>query len=198
MTTWTGQALLLADDIREPGFAAAAACASAWQARVDPDATHGLVGAALALTDGEAMPGLWAPVPPCPDDATLLAGVTELEGAVAELLEYARRMAGDCREALGAAQARAAGAAAVLASSPAPEAVAEAESALAAAQSEIADCEAALEILDGIEKRLAHALNCLRGVPEDLAATYETPYQVVRDGGRLPYDGNFLTGPAAA
>ena len=212
MLTWTGQAHLLASDIREPGWGAAATCASAWQARVDPDATHGLVGAALALTDGEALSGLWAPMPPCPDDATLLTAVTELEGAAAEMLQRCRDMARECEDAHDAAvgafeQARAdaerALAMGAAAASPAADAAAGALSAAAdagmdGAAAVIGDCEAALEILTDTEKRLIHALNCLRQVPDDLAATYETPYQVVRDGGQLPYDGDFLTGVNAA
>lgn len=211
MTGWTGQAHLLADDIREPGFGAAAVNASAWRARVDPDATYGLIGAAIALTDGDAGSALWADADPCPDDATLLAAVTELEGAVAELLRNASRMAAACRASLEAAQSAAGSGAAALdaahgqaaqaqtaqASAAAQGAIASAEAAIAGAQAEIADCEAALEIIDSAGGKLAHALDCLRRVPEDLAATYEEPYDLVRQGGRLPVDGDFLTGAAA-
>ena len=63
---WAAQAELLADAIREPGFKAAEVTASAWRAGVHAEATHGLVGAALALTDGEAMQSLWAQAEPCP------------------------------------------------------------------------------------------------------------------------------------
>jgi len=42
MTGWTAQAHLLADDLREPGFACAELNASAWCARTDPAATRGL------------------------------------------------------------------------------------------------------------------------------------------------------------
>ena len=62
----------------------------------------------------------------------------------------------------------------------------------------IADCEAALEIIDETGTRLAHALNCLRKVPDDLAGTYEVPYGHIRDGGKLPHYGEFLTGTTAA
>lgn len=192
--TWTGQAQLLADDIREPGFAAAALNASAWSARVDPQATHGIVGAALALTSNDAGPALWAAADPCPDDATLLAAVTELEGVLAQLLAAATSMAGACRAALAAAVAAAAKARAVLTSTAGPDAKAAAQADLAAAQATIGDCEAALEIIDEAGTRLAHALNCLRRVPDDLASTYEEPYALIRDGGKLPYDGEFLTG----
>jgi len=212
VTGWTGQAYLLADAIREPGFACAAVNASAWCARVDPEATRGLVGAALALTSGDAGKALWSAADPCPDDATLLASAAELEGAVAELLEHARGMAATCREALEAAYAAAAAAQAAIAAAQAQlasagnaraaaaaeSALGAAQAALSAAQAQIADCEAALEILDETVTRLAHALNCLRKVPGDLESTYEEPYAHIRDGGKLPYEGEFLTGTAAA
>ncbi len=194
MTSWTGQAQLLADDIREPGFACAGLNASAWCARVDPEATHGLVGAALALTNGDAGKALWSAAEPCPDDATLLTAAAELEGAVAQLLEWARRMTAGCRADFEAAIGQARAARALLASALTEDARAEAEARLAEAMAMIADCEAALEILDEAGTRLAHALNCLRRVPDDLASTYEQPYELVHDGGKLPYDGEFLTG----
>ena len=194
MTAWTGQAHLLADAVREPGFAAAALNASAWAARVDPDATAGLTGAATALTSGDCGSQLWAQADPCPSDQDLLTAAAELEGAVAELLRYATAMARDCRADLESAQAAAARAAADARSARTPQARADAEDALRAARAVIADCEAALEVIDDAGTRLAHALNCLRRVPDDVAATYEQPYQLVHDGGELPHDGDFLTG----
>lgn len=176
MTAWTGQAHLLADGIREPGFATAALNAAAWAAGVNPEATAGLIGAATALTSGDCGPQLWAQADPIPNDQELLTAAAELEGAVVQLLKYASDMARDCRAALEAAQTAAARAAA----------------ALATARGVIADCEAALEVIDGAGNRLAHAANCLRRVPDDLAGTYETPYAFVHDGGKLPYDGEFL------
>ena len=194
MSGWTAQALLLAGDIREPGFACAALNASAWSAGVTPEATAGLIGAASALTSGDCGPQLWAQADPCPSDQELTAAAAELEGAVAQLLKHASGMAAACRSALGSAGAAAAQAAAAAASAETSQARAAAESALAAARAVIADCEAALEILDDAGGRLAHAANCLRRVPDDLAGTYETPYAFVHDGGDLPYAGDFLTG----
>jgi hypothetical protein len=193
VTGWTGQAHLLADDIREPGFACAALNAAAWSAGVNPEATAGLIGAATALTSGDCGPQLWAQADPVPNDQELLTAAAELEGAVAQLLKYASGMARDCRAALEAAQAAAASAAAAVASAAKPQARAAAQDRLAAVRATIADCEAALEIIDGCGSRLAHAANCLRRVPDDLAGTYETPYAFVHDGGRLPYEGGFLT-----
>lgn len=191
---WTASAQLLADAIREPGFAAAAANASAWAAGVNPDATAGLIGAATALTGGDCGPQLWAQADPCPSDQALLAAAAELEGAVADLLKHASALAGDCRAALESATAQAERAHAAAASAPTPQARAAAEADLAAARAVIADCEAALEVTDDAGRRLEHAANCLRRVPDDLAATYEVPYVHVRDGGDLPFSGGFLTG----
>ena len=206
MSDWTGQAHLLADGIREPGFACAALNAAAWAAGVNPDATAGLIGAATALTSGDCGSQLWAQADPLPNDQELLAAAAELEGAVAQLLRYATAMARDCQAdlesavnrlaAAGAAEAAAqrqlAAAATAVQASAAQAALDAAGSAKSEALAVIADCEAALEILSEAGSRLAHAANCLRRVPDDLAGTYETPYAFVHDGGKLPYDGEFL------
>lgn len=193
MTTWTGQAHLLEDAIREHGFRSAEVCASAWRARVNPDATNGLVGAASVLTDGQAMTGLWAQVPPCPKDSEMLEQAAELEGAVAELLEHARRLAGACRAQFETAADEANAAYARLAAAATPDARADAETRLEAARLVIADCEGALEVLGGTGARLDYALNCLRRVPDDYASAYEVPLAHVREAGPLPHDGDFLT-----
>ena len=193
MTGWTAQAHLLADAIREPGFACAALNAAAWSAGVSPEATAGLIGAASALTSGDCGPQLWAQADPLPNDQALLTAAAELEGAVAQLLKYATGLAQACRSALQSAQATAAQAARALAAAETPQARAAAEDALRTAKAAIADCEAALEIIGDCGGRLAHAANCLRRVPDDLAGTYETPYAFVHDGGDLPYAGDFLT-----
>jgi uncharacterized protein with beta-barrel porin domain len=197
VTGWTAQAHLLADAIREPGFAAAAVNASAWSAGVNPDATAGLIGAATALTSGECGPQLWAQADPIPDDKAMLTAAAELEGAVAELLKHASALARDCRAALEAAVAAMASAGAALAAAQAQGAEHAAAAALGRqgeAAAQVADCEAALEVLDDAGGRLDHAVTCLRRVPDDLASTYEQPYAHVRDGGDLPFSGDFLTG----
>ena len=207
MTGWTAQAELLADGIREPGFKAAEVTASAWRAGVHAEATHGLVGAALALTDGEAMGSLWAQVAACPSDSVLLEHAAELEGSVTEAVTWCGRMTRDCEAALEAAQSAAAAAGGAvaaaqgaIAAADSPQATATAEAFLEAAESargaalaEMADCEAALEILGGTAGRLDYALKCLRQVPDDFAQHYETPRSYVRHQGPLPVSGDFLT-----
>ena len=208
MSTWTGLAEVLADDIREPGFGAAVLCATAWCARVDPDATHGLVGAAMALTDGDALSLLWHDMPPCPDDAALLSSTEELQGDIAGHMGALGRLVAACGQeheaaasayVVAAKEADAAKARAASASTEQARNAARAEYEAAAARANAAavvaaDCETALGILHGAGGKLEHAMNCLRRVPDDLAGTYEEPYQLVHDGGKLPYDGDFLTG----
>jgi hypothetical protein len=211
MTGWTAAAEQLADAIREPGFRAAEVTASAWRAGVHAEATHGLVGAALALTRGDAQGSLWAQAEPCPKDSVLLGQATELEGAVAELLAWCRRLIRDCREAWGAASLRAAAAQAAITAAQArlasarsqgeaaaaEAAIASAQAQLSAAQAEIADCEAAMEIIGNTGTALDYALKCLRHVPDDFAQHYEVPYQHKREAGPLPHKGSFMTGAAA-
>jgi len=188
VTGWTAQAGALADAIREPGSRAAGVTASAWRAGVHPEATHGIVGAAMALTSGDAMESLWAQVEPCPKDTVLLEHTTELEGAAAELLKHADGVAAACEQSLEAAVASAQQAAAA---DPAKDPGAAGR--LAAARAEIADCEAALEILGQARAALGYALKCLRQVPDDFAQHYEIPKTHVRHQGPLPVSGGFLT-----
>lgn len=207
--TWTAAAEQLAEDIREPGHAATALTASAWSARVDPGATRNLVRVVVILAGQEALSGVWASAPPCPDDAAFLRGAEDIEGDIAGMAKHAGDMASACdgmreqaiadwHEAQQQAQRAQAGLGA-----DSPEARAAAHAALIDAQERmreaaavIADCDAALEILAEVRARLRDALHCIRQVPADLAEAYETPYQLVRHGGKLPLSGDFLTGAA--
>jgi hypothetical protein len=193
MTGWTAQAELLADAIREPGFTAARVTASAWRAGVHPEATHGLVGAALALTAGEAMGSLWDQVPPCPSDSVLLEHAAELEGSAAELAGYCHAGAQACQAGLENAVAAWRAAAAVLKAAGDERAAAGAREVIEQAGRVIADCEAALEILGRAGDVLGYALKCLRQVPGDFARHYETPLAYRREQGPLPVSGGFLT-----
>lgn len=208
MTAWTGRAQVLAAAIREPGEGAAEANARAWSARCRPEATRGLAGAAMILTDGEAGAALWASAEPCRDDKTLLAWAEDIAGHVADLGRQCQRMmlacAGAFEEAGGSyaqamAAARAAQARMAAAATPDAHCAAEAdfEAALERARAAalvIADCEAALEVLGAADARLDAAHRALSKVPADLHDSYEEPYEFVRGGGLLPHDGDFLTG----
>jgi hypothetical protein len=190
--SWTAQAEALAAELPELGGGAAVLNAGCWQAGVDPEATTGLVGAALTL--GAPLSALFPVGPEVADDRQMLEHTSDLEAGTAELLKAARDMGRDVEHALAAAHASAAAAAAAAAEAKTSEEKAAAGGALAAAQAEIADCEAALDILNEAIARLEHALGRLQMVPGDLAATYEKPYDLVRRGGKLPHWGDFLTG----
>ena len=180
MITWTGAATQLADTAAEPGWGIAGLVASAWQARVDPYATRSLVSAAHVLAGCEVMRRLWDRVDPIPSGDALLQGAEQAEADVAGMLRHARGMAAEC------ARARARAAAAC--------GTADDDDAQAAAVAALADCGAALEILGPLQEQLKLALDSLRQAPAELADTYEAAYALVRDGGKLPHSGHFLTG----
>lgn len=190
---WTEQAAALAADVLELGADAAMVNAAAWLARVTPDATSGLVGAALALG---ALPQavMKSSARPLPHDREMLARTADLEGCAAELLQRALDLRAKASGALDAAAEAAAAAAAAL-GEDGPEAPARAG--LAAAEAVIADAEQAVDVCNDLAARLAYALACLAKVPDDLATAYETPYAHISAGGTLPYDGDFLTGARA-
>jgi hypothetical protein len=177
--TWTEAAARLADTAAEPGHGIAGLVASAWQARVDPYATRSLVSAAHVLAGCEVMRHLWDRVPPVPSGDALLEGAEQAEADVAGMLRHARGMAAEC------ARVRDRAAAGVTSSTG---------DARAAAAAAVADCEAALEILGPLLVQLKLALDSLRQAPAELADTYEAAYALVRDGGKLPHSGHFLTG----
>lgn len=209
--TWTGHAELLAADIREPGFTAAAIASAAYSARVDPEATRSLVRAAIVLTSGDATSACGMPAEPCPGDYTFYAAVAELETGLMQLLATAADMARACVDSMEraageyeAAHNAAGNARGRMASSSTPQAHAAAEAEYDAALQRmdavrpvLADCEAALDILPVVHAALESAVTCLRQVPEDMGEVYEVPYRFLRSGGRLPHDADFLTGTTA-
>lgn len=207
ITSWTAAAEQLATSAWEMGFDVASTVASAWQARCDPDATRSLVQAAHALTSGDALPSLWAKGQPRQSAEDFLAAAEEHEAQAAVLAKHARDMAAACESARGGviaeyerAQQRAAKAQAGLTSEyPAVRAAAQAEIEAAQEimrqmQQVIGDCDAALELLAQVRERLDYAVGCFQRVPADLEDAYEPALQLVRDGGTLPWSGDFLTG----
>lgn len=203
--TWTAAAEALAEAARDLGFDVAATVAAAWQARCDPDATRPLVQAAHALTSGDALPRLWDRVPPCPSAGDYLAAAGEHEAQAAVLARRAAGMEAACvaarEDAAGAygRERQRAGRAQARLSSGQPDAAAQAEleaacDAMRAFQQAIADCGAAMEVIAAAGERLGYALACLRSADAALAGAYDIPLQLVRDGGTLPWSGDFLTG----
>jgi hypothetical protein len=209
--SWTALVGELAEAMRETGDSAAALNAAAWSAGVMPEATKGLVGAALAL--GAPLRALFVHIDPLKDDRAMLTASQDIESAVAEMLRDARnlwqRIVADRENAyrcLAAARAAYAAAQATLAKAgsgfAAGFAVAAAASAAASAAADaarrIAECDAALDILRPVIRRLGYALACLSRVTDDLEGIYEAPYALVRGGGKLPFEGEWLTGVTPA
>jgi hypothetical protein len=194
--TWESQAQQVASGAGEIGEDAALIVAAAWRARVDPRATDGLAGAALALwaTPSSLVRGGGQPLP---HDREMITRAGDLETDTASLLKRARETFDGAAEAHEAACLAAAAAAAQAAAARNREEASAAASALAEAQRQIADCEAALEMLQDAGQRLRYAAACLARVPDDLAETYDVCYSHIRRGGTLPYDGDFLTGVPA-
>lgn len=190
---WTAQAEDLAGALPQLGTRVSEARAAAWRARVDPEATEGLTGASVALGASR----LITSVRPMGTDWEMLSRTADYEAEAGELLAAARKLYDQVQAALEAAQDAAVAAAAMEASTDGMEREA-ATRARREAEREAADCENALETLDEAGPRLDYALACLQRVPDDLAVTYEAPYDLVRNGGKLPYDGDFLTGAAAS
>lgn len=193
---WAQQAHQIAADACDLGIQAATINACAWRARVDPDATISLVGAALAL--GAPLSAIFpSGGPPLQDDKQMITLAADLEGDTASLLKRAQDLCAGAEAALAEAHAAAKLAAAAARAAKDDRARAAAADAVAEACAMIGDCEAALEITGGILPGLEHAFHQLQAVPADLEDTYEAAYLHVRRGGKLPYAGDFLTGVPA-
>jgi hypothetical protein len=172
----TAQAEVLAEDAREIGKSAAWVNRSAWRAGVAPEATGGLVGAALAL-GGDPLASL-RPVPPVPDDKTFIDVAEDLWSDARAMQSQARALSRKAEALLANTRKVPPG---------------DKQAAKAAAQV-AADCQCCLEILARLIPRLGYAVAQLETVPHDLETTYEAPYAMVRGGGQLPFRGDFLTG----
>lgn len=192
---WTAAAEQLADDARQPGFDAAVLVASAWRARCLPDATRSLIQAACALTSGDAVERVWDRPPPCPSADALLQGAEELEGETARLASHARSMAAACESARDQAIAAYENARRQALSAAGDTTRTAADQEMHAMSQVIGDCEAALDLLAEVITRLNYAVNCFTQVPADFAEAYDVPLQHIRDGGTLPWSGDFLTAP---
>jgi multidrug efflux pump subunit AcrA (membrane-fusion protein) len=180
-------------------------------ARLDPDALGGLTGAALALGEDGARV-YRAGTARFRDDRGFIEAVTEAEDEISGHLAAARQLqhesAAALRQALadlGAARRQLAAARAMATHDPCDGCHDAKAAAIAAAEAEVAECqeraalyEAAEEVLAPLAGRLRHALRRIGAVPEDLGETYESVYRLIRRGGVMPADGDFLAGEAAA
>jgi hypothetical protein len=192
MGEWANLAEQLAGDVREPGFGAAAVNAAAYRARVDQDATRGLVGAAMALTEGEALSALWAPTDPCPDNVTLVSWTENLEAHVAALLKRCEDLGRAARAERDSAVRARNMALSAASSATAEDAQANARARAENAERAIADCAAALEVLGEADCKLRYARDLLRAVPGELSEVYEAPAALVNRGGKMPHSGDFI------
>lgn len=191
----------LADEMEEVAAAVTVILAAARAARLDPDALRGLVGAAFALGADQIavyMAGSRGE-PAFAGEAQFMAAVSDAEDDAEDLLRAALRLRGQVRDShAAAATARIALAAAHLIPARTREQRAARTEAIARAVQRIDTCNAALDVLAALVSRLQYALRRLRAVPSDLGETYESVYNLIRRGGRMPYDGDFIAGTGRA
>ncbi len=164
-------------------------------AGLDPDALGGLTGAAIAL-GGDGMAIFTARSGPrFPSEREFATAVVDAEDEIISRLRAAQRLRAETVAALAAV--RAALAAAYAQPARTNEQRAARDSVIAAAQTRIALCEEALSILGPLVARLRHALNRIRAVPSDVGQTYECVYRLLRRGGEMPFDGDWVSGQGA-
>ncbi|SRR5712691_8075774 len=167
-------------------------------ARLDPDALGGLTGAALALgEDGRQVyaAGPGGQMTAFANDAGFLGAVAEAEDEVAGQLSAARNCRAEACAAVSAARAAHAVARAMPAGTQ--EQAASRAAALADTAERIALARDAVEIAGTLAGRLERAACRLAAVPEDLGETYEAVYTLLRRGGVMPADGDWLTGESS-
>jgi hypothetical protein len=184
----------LAEDVDETGGEVTVILGGARAARLDPDALTGLTGAALAL--GQNPMEVYAAGPPLYDphrtDGDFLAAVSDAEDETAEIIAQAKRLQEETEAALR--EARAAYDAAAARDPFTSEAAAQQRAEMADAAARVRALAAVLRDVAEIIRRAEHALRRLQAVPEDLGDTYQAAYDLIRRGGKLPADGDWLTG----
>jgi hypothetical protein len=173
----------LADEAAELGDAVAVTIlGGARAAGLDPAAYAPLTGAALAL-GADRVTVYRAGAPASPSDAALLAALADAEDDARDLLAAAGALAETVTAALDAALADA---------DDAAEAAEDDKDDDAAGRAAL--CEEALGVLGELETRLRHAIARLQAVPVALGETYESVYNLLRSGGRMPLEGRWVTG----
>jgi hypothetical protein len=189
---------LAGDDVAELAAEVIMILGQARAARLDPDALGGLVGAAFAL-GGDQLTIYTAGPPlhtPHRDDASFLEAVAEAADGIAEALAQAKELQREAATALASALAALDEARAM------PTGTDAQDTNRAAALMEAAQRVAAARDADYAARTLARHLERaqlrLVAVPEDLGDTYQAAYDLIRGGGRLPADGDWLTGEGAS
>jgi hypothetical protein len=154
-------------------------------AGLDPASYAPLAGAALAL-GADRVTVYRATGRAHPSDTAFLAAVADAEDDARDIFHVADKLADQVTAALHTARddlddaldSDDAGAAARA----------------ARARARIQTCERALAVLAELDRRLRHAIARLQAVPAALGETYEPVYDHIRAGGRMPFDGRWLTG----
>ena len=199
------------DDTCELGEEVTSILGGARAARLDPDALGGLTGAALALGEDGARV-YRAEGARFRDDRDFIEAVAEAEDEISQHLAAAQQLQHEAAAALNralddldAARRQLATAQGMPAGDPCNGCHPARAAAIAAAEAQIRDChqraalcEAAEGILAPLAMRLQHALRRIRTVPEELGETYEAVYRLLRQGGLLPRDGDWLVGIPAS
>jgi len=201
---------------------------AARHAGLDPQATAGLTGCALALgaTSRAAYTADAGWTAAHADQHHFLAHVDDIDAYLAGHLRGVIRLGRDAAAALDAArqdladaQGQLADGCAQLAAARAlptgrpcdgchaarAAAISAAEAAVQAAADSVRECETRISIGEDITsfaedlmRRLRHAQARIRAVPADLAETYQPVYVLIGRGGALPRDGRWLTGTSPA
>jgi len=167
-------------------------------AGLDPEALRGLVGAAYALganpiriyTAGRYRRGGY------PTEREFLEDLAATEDDTADRLRAVGRLQSDTVAALGVALEALEDAKAMPVREPCKGCHDDRDAAIADAEARIVICRKVAAITDPLAVRLAHALKRLRAVPADLGETYESLYNLVRSGGRMPRRGRWISGEA--
>jgi hypothetical protein len=180
------------DDTSELAGQVAGILGGAHAAGLDLDALGGLMGAAIALGAGLEAIFTVSTFLRFPSEREFARAVVDAEDEIMEWVAAARKTQADAVTARAAA--RVALAAAYARPARTKEQSAARDAVIAAAQTRIALCKEALSILGALEARLRHALARIRAVPSDVGETYECVYRLLRRGGEMPFDGEWITG----
>lgn len=197
---------------------------AARHAGLDPAALTGLVGCAAALgaagtqtyAAGDGWTGRHASerdfighVASIEDDIEdRLAAAARLARDTAAVLDTARNDLDEAHGQLAATRRQLAAASAMpvqarcdgchrrraAAIAAANQAIAAAQQLIRECQTRIAICEAIGRALSVLRERLKRALVRARAVPGDLGETYQSVYNLIRRGGRMPHQGRWIQG----
>lgn len=186
-------------DLGEVTEGVTATLGGARRAGLDPDALGGLIGAAAALgTTGVTVYAAGkGPGGRYDGEGEFLGALADAEDDIAERLKAAGRLHDQAITALDSALDALEAARGMHTKEKCDGCHGRKAAAIADAEARVRLCEDAIEILVPLEARLRHALARIRAVPSDLGETYESVYNLIRRGGRMPYEGRWVEGEGA-